>query len=1210
MTSKPASPLVIPQERMRQNSIIGFKSPRALLEANCSSGSLTIPDIYDWHAENNPEYPLFIYNDEDNGKEVLKTIYWKDAIRGIHRAANYVFTQTQDGGIKNDLRSPPMVIAVLAQSDTITYSCFLLGIIRSGHTAFPISPRNSPEAIAHLLMKTKASFVFIGNDPGIRSIAKAALQRVQEQKGESFDGPTTELLLMPTFEDMFPCNEKAFELFPQIKYSMEATALIMHSSGSTAFPKPISWSHRAFAKWSLCPFYGALDFEGMIVSCHAMPVYHGIGVVQFVVAASTGYIMSTFKPSLPPVFPTPDRVFEELVKTQCQFGQFVPMFVEYWARDPKKVEYMKTMKRVVFGGGPLSKEVGDRLVREGVALCSCYGATEIGFISPFIQENPGVDWEYIEISGHLDFVYEPRDDGLFELVVLTTERSEQPRVINTEVNGRGAYATNDLFLPHPTKSHYWKVYGRADDQIMLSTGEKTNPGPLERILEQDPHIRNAVMFGRGKIYNGVLVDPKPEFAFDPNAEDGEILLEQFRNMIWPTVERMNAFAPQHSRLFKEMIIVTSPNKPFSYTAKGTVRRPAMIKEYDPEIEALYQRIDQISNIDIYGDVQTGAATIQWNFHSMLEFVRKVVLNVLEKSVRDEDDIFQYGCDSLQATWIRLQISGMLRRTNPEVAHRLPSQFVFQAPSILSLTNLILKYINSNSSPKAQYYSGSNKDPEEEAHIHNVIATVEKFTVDIPSSSGDQSPQVLQVNRKDEGEIILLTGTTGGLGCNMLAHLSRDPTVTRIYALNRTAKGSDLNSHSKISLEERQLEAMKRRGLEDECLLSKVVLVEADLSKPQFGLSFELYEELKNSVTHIIHNAWPVDFNLSLFSFEGAIQGVRNLVDFALGSPYTEPPRILFVSSIGVFKNPSTPGPATEEPILDPAIVVGSGYGEAKWISERILASASEKTGLKTTSVRIGQLAGDKSGHWNEREWFPSIVKSGIFTECLPNVPGEGLVTWLPTYDAARILIQMRYSDEPILHLVNSHPVPWRTIVQAIANEIRVPLVPYEDWLTKLRDSLSESVLSEVENMDQNPALKLLEFYQSATFGEGKDEPLGVVRLDISKAKRTVPALEDVKLDLCIVDKNPLEFINNRIKKLKHDEFTHAQSRISITLWHPTFRRILLLSFEVLCRVGIRFDNHWSPSKYLSALSNFLLGPERTSYTVGFCYSIALCKHSL
>jgi len=74
------------------------------------------------------------------------------------------------------------------------------------------------------------------------------------------------------------------------------------------------------------------------------------------------------------------------------------------------------------------------------------------------------------------------------------------------------------------------------------------------------------MFGNSRFQNGVLVDPKQEYEFDPRDEEK---LAEFRNKIWcadrfrrcsilysscvrPSVEKLNAFAPAHSRLFKEV----------------------------------------------------------------------------------------------------------------------------------------------------------------------------------------------------------------------------------------------------------------------------------------------------------------------------------------------------------------------------------------------------------------------------------------------------------------------------------------------------------------------------------------------------------------------------------------------------------------------------------------------------------------------------------
>lgn len=47
-----------------------------------------------------------------------------------------------------------------------------------------------------------------------------------------------------------------------------------------------------------------------------------------------------------------------------------------------------------------------------------------------------------------------------------------PCVFNTNIEGVDAYATGDLLTPHPEKPGFWKIFGRSDDQIMHSTGEK------------------------------------------------------------------------------------------------------------------------------------------------------------------------------------------------------------------------------------------------------------------------------------------------------------------------------------------------------------------------------------------------------------------------------------------------------------------------------------------------------------------------------------------------------------------------------------------------------------------------------------------------------------------------------------------------------------------------------------------------------------------
>jgi thioester reductase-like protein len=74
----------------------------------------------------------------------------------------------------------------------------------------------------------------------------------------------------------------------------------------------------------------------------------------------------------------------------------------------------------------------------------------------------------------------------------------------------------------------------------------------------------------------------------------------------------------------------------------------------------------------------------------------------------------------------------------------------------------------------------------------------------------------------------------------------------------------------------------------------------------------------------------------------------------------------------------------EAPIEDAsALVPLNGYGQSKWVSERILEEAYQTRLLRTVNVRVGQVTGGINGSWNTFEWFPSLIKSGSILGCLP-----------------------------------------------------------------------------------------------------------------------------------------------------------------------------------------------------------------------------------
>ena len=98
-------------------------------------------------------------------------------------------------------------------------------------------------------------------------------------------------------------------------------------------------------------------------------------------------------------------------------------------------------------------------------------------------------------------------------------------------------------------------------------------------------------------------------------------------------------------------------------------------------------------------------------------------------------------------------------------------------------------------------------------------------------------------------------------------------------------------------------------------------------------------------------------------------------------------------------------------------------------------------------------------------------------------------------------------EEPVLHLVHPHTVPWATVIEAFAEELGLPVVPYDDWLSTLEESgraldTSSQTQDAVEQaLEQNPALRLLAFFAAARDRAlAEYEPLGVPRLATEKAR--------------------------------------------------------------------------------------------------------------
>ncbi|KZT61198.1 acetyl-CoA synthetase-like protein [Calocera cornea HHB12733] len=1069
--------------------------------------TLPAPQFLDWNLEHNHDHPWAVLVGSGADEDI--TITWGERTSSLRMAAKL----RKEVKVPDEQRKDGVLIGLLTNTDALTCATLIFAIFRAGFTArlcqlcnaFPISTRNSVPAVEHLIKATSCHYLF-GSVPTPGAPATALQETTKEVLALL---PSVHLLDVPKYTDLYPrldsepvqpydSHEDAsrtptlphVQAFPEYAHiTNNSPLMLLHSSGSTSFPKPIPLSHKFWNAMARCAIHGDLEKAGTRWGVLGLPLAHGMGVSLILAAASAvGTTSLLFKPSPLLTVPSPETILEGSRRGKADYIFTVPSFFVEWSRDTNAVNYLTTIKGAFYAGGPLPKDVGDQLAEAGVNLVCVYGMTELALIFPLDvdkKEDP-MDWNYGKLYPDMPVNLIPEGDNFYRLVVLDSD--EHPIAVYNRPDIK-AFDTYDLLEQHPTRKNMWKLIGRADDQIMMSNGEKTNPGPIGDIISGDPNVQACMMFGRARTQVGIAIEPAEHIKVTTEDE-----LAAFRNLIWPKVEKANAFAPQHSRIFKEFILVIDPKKKrFIRTPKGTLSRNSSLQQLSEEIEQLYTAAEQPTK------AAYARPPVTWNGAALHSFVVRLVNGVMREDdsrhrapIDESRDLFEQGCDSLQATYIRSAITNALRQApKPEgkpdrAATCVPHNLVYNYPTVKGLVNYMIRAVTAA--------TGHEIDDAENLStaIDDMYAMIEKYTQDLPVHAPTE--------RGASGEVVLLTGSTGTLGSYLLQGLLQDERVERVYAVNRGSAKHDLAA--------RQRDAFIDRGLDTKLLESKKLqLLESDVASENLGFAAELFQEVCRSVSTIIHNAWRLDFNLSLPAFESHVRASRGLVDLALKATGPVPAQLIFTSSIGTLTRWSEPRPVPEVPITDPVIAVGTGYSESKWVTERIILAAAEQRGLRATIWRVGQLAGSvKNGAWNKTDWLPLIVKSGERLKMLPSLSGR--VSWIPTDVAAESIIEVMHgsADTPsgtstYLHLVHPHPVSWDSMLAPLATQLDCTLVPFSKWLR----ALSEAAEDHTE-VTRNPAIKLLDFYRQIAESEGAREPETVT---IPKAREAMglPNLE-------------------------------------------------------------------------------------------------------
>ncbi|PYH90761.1 acetyl-CoA synthetase-like protein, partial [Aspergillus ellipticus CBS 707.79] len=1017
-----------------------------------------LPHIIDHYAHVRPdaiyaEYP----RDDATGYQPITYKAFANAINGI---AGWLTAQLGPGHGE--------VLAYVGPND-VRYPVLVMGAIKAGYCMFMTSPRNSTLAHKSLLERLKCTTLLA---PVPRPPPATAILEAKSLKA----------LDVPSIKELLSTEYPVFKFSKTYPEAATEPLIVLHTSGSTGIPKPVIWTHETAVRQMRTQILeGPEGFEGQFSwgfskrQYMMMPPFHAAGIAHFFLTSM--HVGITLILPLPGV-PTAASMVAAHKQSPFSFAMVAPSVVQELAQNPELLDYCSThLDYIMYCGGDVPQPIGD-IVASKLRLVNQYGASEIGFLNSIhslSNRDPRTDWRYINFHPGMGVDLRHVSGEEYELVIVRNPEYETHQWAFSVFPDRQEYHTSDLMIRHPDpkKPDLWRTSARLDDVIVFLNGEKTNPVSMEQyITANNPAVTGVLVVGAQRFQAALLVELGTQAL---SISERAAMIEQ----LWPSISQANAECPAHARISKSHILFTTPDKPMLRAAKGTIQRAGTLTLYAPGLDALYADADKLSQQESDSTSHPGPGSVDDPI-AVADYIRTSLLTTTNWSpdaLSDTANWFSLGLDSLQTiTATRTLKRGLNLPT-------LTPNILYLHPTITALTQA-LRDLHAHQTTSAEAIAQASLR-ERDLLLEDLLPLL----ASPPSTS-------LTPLAKPPTHTVLLTGSTGQLGTYLLSSLLANPTISHVHVLNRnpsadTTQTDRLTTYSLPPLDP-----------------SRVTFHTTDLTHPTFNLPPTTYSHLQQTATLIIHNAWTVNFNLSLPTFRPNLLALINLLNFSTLAPHTPP--TFFISSISSTMNHTTATNLIPESLVTTTTPAPNGYATSKYIAEHILSHAAKQPHFPSPAfARVGQVSGPvlRPGLWNKAEWFPSLVMSSVHLGVLPETLGGafGRVDWVPVDLLAGVLVELALSTTStsastsasedkgegerlsVYHPVNLHPQPWSAILPLVGNAtgLEGKTVPAAEWVQRVRadiesvgksgDALKEEGLAAL--LEKNPAAKLLEFFE-------------------------------------------------------------------------------------------------------------------------------------
>ncbi|MBN1411861.1 MAG: thioester reductase domain-containing protein [Spirochaetales bacterium] len=300
----------------------------------------------------------------------------------------------------------------------------------------------------------------------------------------------------------------------------------------------------------------------------------------------------------------------------------------------------------------------------------------------------------------------------------------------------------------------------------------------------------------------------------------------------------------------------------------------------------------------------------------------------------------------------------------------------------------------------------------------------------------------------EKKIVFLTGSTGFIGAYVLHELLVQ-TEACVFCLVR--------EHNNVKGLPRIKENMKKYALWDREFEKRIVPVNGDLSKPMFGMSETEFGRLGGSVDSIYHCGAHVNHVFPYLQLKAPnVSGTQEIIRLAVTSRLKP---VHYTSILGTIRGQwESERRLTESISPGKQPVANTGYGQSKWVAEKLLYEARER-GVPVSIYRLVEVFGDsRTGIVPDKDLFWWVIKTCVKESAVPDVSLYFNITPVDYVSKALVYIslQEQYTGKNF-HLVNSTFSSWRDFYNYIDQfGFPVKLLTYRQWHAMLLSKIETS----------------------------------------------------------------------------------------------------------------------------------------------------------